>query len=217
MSIRITFLQDIFCDFFGFDFVKVCFNKDLSAVKAVLMLMWHGNCISDACSDSMDRGDWKKYYLNFVFIKEVKKKMATIPQSLQSSSQIQMDYMKLLITQLQNQNPLEPMDNQEMASQLAQFSSLSQLESLNTNTSNVNDSINANFANVLSITNRTYANSLIGKDITFLTETGTDSFKETFGTVTGVQIGADGESFLTVESEGAEYTLGLNGVVSINN
>ena len=180
------------------------------------MLMWHGNCTSDTCSDSTDKGDWKKYYLNFVF-KKVKKKMATIPSSLQSSSQIQMDYMKLLITQLQNQNPLEPMDNQEMASQLAQFSSLNQLESLNTNTSNVNDSINSNFANILSITNRTYANSLIGKEITFLTEAGTDSFKETFGTVTGVQIGGDGESFLTVESEGAEYTLGLNGVVSINN
>ena len=32
-----------------------------------------------------------------------------------SASSIQMDYMKLLITQLQNQNPLEPMDNNEMA------------------------------------------------------------------------------------------------------
>ncbi len=41
-----------------------------------------------------------------------------------SSSKIQTDYMKLLVTQLQNQNPLEPLDNNEMASQLAQFSQL---------------------------------------------------------------------------------------------
>ena len=33
-----------------------------------------------------------------------------------------MDYMTLLITELQNQNPLEPLDNQQMAQQLAQFS-----------------------------------------------------------------------------------------------
>lgn len=143
--------------------------------------------------------------------------MATIPSSLQSSSQIQLDYMKLLVTQLQNQNPLDPMNNQDMASQLAQFSSLSQLESLNKGTSNVDNSINSNFANVLSITNRTYANSLIGKDITFLTEFGEDSYKETVGAVIGVQIGADGETFLTIESNDVEYALGLNGIVSINN
>jgi len=143
--------------------------------------------------------------------------MSTIPTALQSSSQIQLDYMKLLVTQLQNQNPLDPMDNQDMASQLAQFSSLSQLESLNRNTANVNDSVNSNFANVLATTNRTYANSLIGKDITFLTEVGEGNYKETIGTVIGVQIDKNGETFLTVESEGTGYALGLNGVVSINN
>ncbi|GAI50373.1 unnamed protein product [marine sediment metagenome] len=51
--------------------------------------------------------------------------------STSSASNIQMDYMKLLITQLQNQNPLEPLDNNEMASQLAQFSQLQQLETMN--------------------------------------------------------------------------------------
>ena len=74
--------------------------------------------------------------------------------AINSASNIQMDYMKLLITQLQNQNPLEPMDNNQMASQLAQFSQLQQLESMN-----------SNFANVLSSTERNYANSLIGKEI----------------------------------------------------
>jgi flagellar basal-body rod modification protein FlgD len=41
------------------------------------------------------------------------------------------DFMKLLIAQLQNQDPLSPMDNQEFAVQLATFNSLEQLVGIN--------------------------------------------------------------------------------------
>ena len=41
------------------------------------------------------------------------------------------DFLKLLIAQLQNQDPLSPMDNQEFAVQLAQFNSLEQLIGVN--------------------------------------------------------------------------------------
>ncbi len=40
-------------------------------------------------------------------------------------------FMKLLITQMRYQDPLDPMDNQQFLSQLAQFSSLEQMQSLN--------------------------------------------------------------------------------------
>ena len=40
------------------------------------------------------------------------------------------EFMELMIAQLKNQNPLEPQDNGEFISQLAQFSSLEEMQSL---------------------------------------------------------------------------------------
>jgi flagellar basal-body rod modification protein FlgD len=42
-------------------------------------------------------------------------------------------FMKLLIAQLQNQDPMNPMQGDQMAAQLAQFSSLEQLQQINAN------------------------------------------------------------------------------------
>ncbi len=122
--------------------------------------------------------------------------------AINSASNIQMDYMKLLVTQLQNQNPLEPMDNNEMASQLAQFSQLQQLESLN-----------SNFANVLSSTERNYANSLIGKEISFASENETGGRDITSGIIEEVINNVDGEIILVT----ANHTIALEGVISIKN
>jgi flagellar basal-body rod modification protein FlgD len=41
------------------------------------------------------------------------------------------DFLTLLVTQLQHQDPLNPMDDKEFTSQLAQFSNLEQLQSIN--------------------------------------------------------------------------------------
>jgi flagellar basal-body rod modification protein FlgD len=41
-------------------------------------------------------------------------------------------FLKLLIAQMQNQDPMAPMDGTQMATQLAQFSSLEQLQQINT-------------------------------------------------------------------------------------
>lgn len=82
------------------------------------------------------------------------------------------DFMKLMIEQLKNQDPLNPTESQEFAAQLAQFSSLEQLSNLN---SYMKESIDANYLLTQSINNTLTAN-LIGKDVKFegnkLTNTG---------------------------------------------
>ena len=118
-----------------------------------------------------------------------------------TASDLQMDYMKLLITQLQNQNPLEPLNNNEMASQLAQFSSLQQLESMN-----------SSFAEVLAVANHTYANSLIGKEVSFLGETPEGTVDILRGVVEQVYK-QNGENFLIV----GDYVLGLEDIISVKN
>jgi flagellar basal-body rod modification protein FlgD len=57
---------------------------------------------------------------------------ATPKPELKTGGQITRDdFMKLLIAQLQNQDPLSPLDNQQFAVQLATFNSLEQLVGVN--------------------------------------------------------------------------------------
>jgi len=130
--------------------------------------------------------------------------------SVESASKIQMDYMKLLVTQLQNQNPLDPLDNQQMASQLAQFSQLQQLEGMNNS-----------FSEVLSLTNRNYANSLLGKSVTFYQkDTSTGALSLCAGKVESVLNNPEtGEMVLKAVSgtgeELQQYFVVLNSVIKV--
>lgn len=47
-------------------------------------------------------------------------------------------FLKLLITQMQNQDPLNPMDNAQVTSQMAQISTVSGIQDLNTTVSGLN-------------------------------------------------------------------------------
>ena len=120
--------------------------------------------------------------------------------STNNASDLQMNYMKLLVTQLQNQNPLEPMDNQDMSAQLAQFSQLEQLESMN-----------SSFGRVLDSVQRSYASSLIGKEVSF-TATAADGSLETLtGTVEEVVMTRGGDISLVVDRQPVD----LAAVVSV--
>ncbi len=117
-----------------------------------------------------------------------------------SASSIQADYMKLLITQLQNQNPLEPLDNNEMAAQLAQFSQLQQLESMN-----------SNFEDVLAITKMNYASSLIGKNISFIGQLSDGTIDIVDATVEKIYTDENGNIILSAGG----YDVNLEGVIAV--
>jgi flagellar basal-body rod modification protein FlgD len=69
--------------------------------------------------------------------------MATKKEALNQN-----DFLQLLVAQMQNQNPLEPQSNSEMAAQMAQFTSLQQASSMSASLSMLQ------------------ANSLIGNTVT---------------------------------------------------
>jgi flagellar basal-body rod modification protein FlgD len=117
------------------------------------------------------------------------------------SSDIRTDYMKLLVTQLQNQNPLEPMDNNQMSAQLAQFSQLEQLEKMN-----------SQFADVLSALDGTQASHLLGKQISFQPEHTDGLMPPVEGIVEEIQTSED-DIHLFV----GNYQVKLSDVLSIKN
>jgi len=68
------------------------------------------------------------------------------------------EFLLLLVTQLQNQDPLNPMDSKEFTSQLAQFSSLEQMTRMNTTLASIRETQNG--------LSYMQAASYIGKNVT---------------------------------------------------
>ena len=56
------------------------------------------------------------------------------------------DFLKILITQLQNQDPTNPMEDREFIAQMAQFSSLEQMTNLSNNFEKLSTMLNASQA-----------------------------------------------------------------------
>lgn len=71
------------------------------------------------------------------------------------------DFLKLLITKLTHQDPLNPMDDEAFIAQLAQFSSLEQLQNVNNSLEN---SLEWDFLQMQTI-NNTMATNLIGREV----------------------------------------------------
>jgi len=116
--------------------------------------------------------------------------MSTI--SSNSAASLQLNYMNLLITQLQHQDPLNPMDNNQMAGQLAQLSQLQQMETMN-----------STFGQVLVSSQMSYATSLLGKEVTYVPAGQTEALT---GQVQGVKV-VDGELRVTIGANDVDPSL----------
>jgi flagellar basal-body rod modification protein FlgD len=60
-----------------------------------------------------------------------------------SAADLQNNFLTLLVTQLQNQDPTNPMDNSQLTTQLAQINTLSGIEKLNTTLGSISGQINS--------------------------------------------------------------------------
>lgn len=71
------------------------------------------------------------------------------------------DFLQLLVTKMQYQDPLDPMNDEDFIAQLAQFSSLEQMSNI---ADAINESNNWDYLQMQSI-NNTMSSSLIGRDV----------------------------------------------------
>ncbi|MGE0375002.1 MAG: flagellar hook assembly protein FlgD [Planctomycetaceae bacterium] len=79
-----------------------------------------------------------------------------------TAQESQQQFLKLLVTQVQNQDPLDPTKQEDFISQLAQFSTLEGIEKLN-----------AQFSDMLALQHLTNGAQLVGKSVRFPDDSGT--------------------------------------------
>ena len=96
------------------------------------------------------------------------------------------DFLKLMVAQMKNQDPMNPADDKDNIAQMAQFSSLEQI----TNLANATQDL----ANRMSMTQNV---GLLGHAVTYMNTDGTTAT----GTVDGLDIGSDGAAKLSVAGQ----------------
>ena len=120
-------------------------------------------------------------------------------------------FLQLMITQLQNQDPLDPMDNSEFLSQQAMFTQVSTLQEMNENIANYGDALLSMNGSLLTSNTLNQAMNLVGKQVSAINP---DNPDETIsGTVDSVKITNAGLTFTIDGKEiNSEYITGVNNV-----
>lgn len=111
----------------------------------------------------------------------------------------QSDFLKLLTAQLKNQDPTEPVDNAQFVSQMAQFSTVSGIEQLNTGLGALADRLSAGEI--------AGAAALIGRTATY--ENGIGEIAS--GRITGIDTTSDGTR-LRIEGGGSVLPGAVRGI-----
>ncbi|MBE1159545.1 flagellar hook assembly protein FlgD [Dyella acidiphila] len=86
---------------------------------------------------------------------------STVTSTPTGSIMTQSDFLQLLSTQLQNQDPTQPMDNSQMAAELAQFATLSTTQDIDTNI----QSLSSNLSSGMQTSQVLSASNLVGKQV----------------------------------------------------
>lgn len=114
---------------------------------------------------------------------EVKASQEEKKLNIRGSSELGKDeFLQLLVCQLQNQDPLNPQDDTQFISQLAQFSSLEQMTNMNSTLTNSS------------------AYALVGKEVIVQTTDSTGQIQETRGVVDYVEM-ENGDAKLSIDGK----------------
>lgn len=121
-------------------------------------------------------------------------------------------FLKLLITQLENQDPMDPQDNSEFVAEMAQFSSLEQMTNMNESLTKINTLVSNMDTSVLV----GQLSGMIGKGVewTNTIESADEEGKPVVttenlsGVITGVTM-ADGVTKIIVQSGSQQHTVDI--------
>ena len=105
-------------------------------------------------------------------------------------------FLKLLVTQLANQDPSSPMDSSQMVQQTASLASMEQLTSLNSTTTSANQT-----------QMQATATAMLGKTVTWADSDGASKS----GTVSSISFSSTGKPQLTIGSA----TVGLDAITGV--
>ncbi|MFS0869716.1 flagellar hook capping FlgD N-terminal domain-containing protein [Paenibacillus xylanilyticus] len=108
-------------------------------------------------------------------------------------------FLKILITQLQNQDPMQPMEDKEFIAQMAQFSSVEQLVNISSQLKALNQSLGA-------------VSSMIGREISWLSSNKEDNGTLRQGIVDSIIV-RDGVQYAKVGDDEIE----LNEIIQVSN
>jgi flagellar basal-body rod modification protein FlgD len=124
---------------------------------------------------------------------------------LPTSTLTQQDFLSILLTQLQFQDPLKPMDDEEFVAQLAQFSALE-----------VNTEASAKLDTLVSFSSINQGVNLLGRTVTINdSQAGLSGSQAASGVVTAVDF-SSGEPLLTVTTSTTTLTsVGLANVTLV--
>lgn len=124
-------------------------------------------------------------------IEAIGSELASTTTELSRSSLGQEDFIKLFLTELTFQDPLEPINNREFLAQMAQFSNLEQTRITNENTNN------------LVVMNATAQSlDLLGRQVAIETSSG----ESLLGAVTSISLSATGPVLTIKQVDGTVVT-----------
>ena len=125
------------------------------------------------------------------------------------------DFYNLLVAEVTNQDPLDPVSNQDLTLQLMQLQNTSAMSDVTesigelvTSTEALNENLLSSFSSLQSLSELSSATSMIGKDITYTLD---DSTEELSGNVDSIKIN-DGTAYLVVD----DTEVALDNVLTIS-